>query len=599
MGPARWRPLSILLGSLELAQLIRKSAPEPELEYLFKHGLVQESAYDSLLRTDRRHLHRLVAETLEGGPEPLGQSALRLAQHWDHAGESRRAFDSYVRAGNQASQVYANTEALMAYDRAYALAKELALSAAQRLSLYVARGRVLEHNGAYAEAIANYQSLEQLAQAEGDRATELQVLIHRTTLLATPNVSSDWKEAERLSLQALDMARVRGDRPAEAKVLWNLLLRHFSAGHNVDAVAYGEAAVTIARELDLREQLAYILNDLARPLLIIGRVAEAQAALVESQSLWRELENLPMLADNLISTGMFSYFIGNYQAHQKDLEEGLRISEELGNLWGQAYGHETMGLLYAQTGEASRALKHLSAAAEFGAQVNYLYPQYEGLAVVATLYELLGALDKARNLLDTLLAKPETQPEWLTLPRITLARLDAHAGNFEGARAALDQAEAALAGTMGGIGLILFHFSKTFVLLAQSQPEAALAQSRLGLEELSKTGVRPFRDALLYHQALAMEQLGAWDDALSAAQAARREAEETGGRAWLWEIFAALARLYVARGEIDLAREMNQQALAQVRFIADHAPPELHDSIWKRAELVLGNAGIEFGGPVA
>jgi tetratricopeptide (TPR) repeat protein len=451
--------------------------------------------------------------------------------------------------------------------------------------LEVARGRVLEHNGSYADAIANYQRLEQFAQAEGDRAAELQALIHRTTLLATANVSSDWEEAERLSLRALEMARELGDRPAEAQVLWNLLLKNFSAGHNVKAVSYGEAAVAIARELDLREQLAYTLNDLARPLLIVGRAAEAHAAMLEAQLLWRELQNLPMLADNLIGTGMFAYFTGDYRANRKDLEEGLRLSEELGNLWGQSYAHETLGLLSAQTGESSRALQHLFAAAEFGAQVNYLYAQYDGLVIAAIVYEHLGAFDRARRLIDTILAKPDAQPEWLTLPRIVLARLDAHAGDFENAQAALEQAKAALAGTLGGLGMILFHFARTYVLLAESQPEAAIPEAQSGIEELRRDNVRPFRDALLYYQARAFEQLGRWDDAVVTAEAARREAAETGGRAWLWEIFALLARLYAVRGETTLSGEMKQKALSEVRFIAEQAPPEFRDSIWNRAEV--------------
>ncbi len=53
------------LTTLEFAGLIRLAQVQPELEYVFRHALVQEAAYASLLRQDRRDLHRAVGETLE------------------------------------------------------------------------------------------------------------------------------------------------------------------------------------------------------------------------------------------------------------------------------------------------------------------------------------------------------------------------------------------------------------------------------------------------------------------------------------------------------------------------------------------------------
>ena len=53
------------LGLLESAGLIQLAAAQPELEYLFRHVLVKDAAYYSLVKGDRRQLHRAVAETLE------------------------------------------------------------------------------------------------------------------------------------------------------------------------------------------------------------------------------------------------------------------------------------------------------------------------------------------------------------------------------------------------------------------------------------------------------------------------------------------------------------------------------------------------------
>ena len=76
------------LDTLESKGLIRVAAIQPELEYLFRHALVQDAAYESLLKQERRSLHRLVGDALEQlYPERHGELAAVLARHFEQAGE--------------------------------------------------------------------------------------------------------------------------------------------------------------------------------------------------------------------------------------------------------------------------------------------------------------------------------------------------------------------------------------------------------------------------------------------------------------------------------------------------------------------------------
>ncbi len=168
------------LEQLERAQLVRRAAlglaaqAPSEVEYLFKHVLVQELSYESLLRQDRKNLHFLVASALERDPAfRSDEAAAILARHWDQAGEPARAVNYYIRAGDAAARVYANAEALMAYDRAVELAASLELDSDQAQHLYVQRGRSLELQGSYDAALANYLELATWARAQqalGDHA---------------------------------------------------------------------------------------------------------------------------------------------------------------------------------------------------------------------------------------------------------------------------------------------------------------------------------------------------------------------------------------------------------------------------------------------
>src|SRR5881275_1324011 len=92
------------LSTLETSGLIRVAQLSPEIEYLFRHAMVQDAAYDSLLRQDRRKLHRSVGETLERCyPDRLAELAPLLARHFEGAGNSEKALHYLILAGDSAA----------------------------------------------------------------------------------------------------------------------------------------------------------------------------------------------------------------------------------------------------------------------------------------------------------------------------------------------------------------------------------------------------------------------------------------------------------------------------------------------------------------
>ncbi len=113
------------LETLEREQLIREQARQPELEYIFKHDLTREAAYNGLLKRKRRAYHRQVAEALERlFPERIDELLGLLAHHWEQAGMADRAVDYLQRAGDQARLAYALDEAVDYYQRALAFLRQ-------------------------------------------------------------------------------------------------------------------------------------------------------------------------------------------------------------------------------------------------------------------------------------------------------------------------------------------------------------------------------------------------------------------------------------------------------------------------------------------
>src|SRR5690349_22060059 len=101
------------LDRLTSAGLVFVRGTPPEASYLFKHALVQDAAYGSLLRSRRQSLHRRIAAALdERFPEVVQTQPALLAQHCQAAGLSEQAVAYWLKAGQQALAHSAMTEAI-------------------------------------------------------------------------------------------------------------------------------------------------------------------------------------------------------------------------------------------------------------------------------------------------------------------------------------------------------------------------------------------------------------------------------------------------------------------------------------------------------
>src|SRR5215471_4023922 len=101
------------LARLVEAELLYQRGIPPQATYLFKHALIQEAAYQSLLRSTRQQYHQQVAQVLEARfPESCETQPELLAHHYTEAGLAEQAIGYWHRAGQQASERSAHLEAV-------------------------------------------------------------------------------------------------------------------------------------------------------------------------------------------------------------------------------------------------------------------------------------------------------------------------------------------------------------------------------------------------------------------------------------------------------------------------------------------------------
>ena len=161
------------LDQLVAAGLIHRRGVAPEATYTFKHVLVQDVAYQSLLKTKRQQLHGRIAMTLEERfPDVIHSEPEVLAHHHAQAGAAPRAISYWVSAGRKAAESSADREAFAHLSKGLELVEHMAdplERASRELELRVALGPVLMNlKGAAAPEVGElYDRAQELCRDVG------------------------------------------------------------------------------------------------------------------------------------------------------------------------------------------------------------------------------------------------------------------------------------------------------------------------------------------------------------------------------------------------------------------------------------------------
>lgn len=106
------------LAKLVSAGVLFEKGKPPRCSYIFKHALIQDSAYESLLKKKRQQFHRQIATALEEQfPETVTSEPALLAHHFTEADETQKAIEYWLKAGAHAQATFANVEAVSHLER--------------------------------------------------------------------------------------------------------------------------------------------------------------------------------------------------------------------------------------------------------------------------------------------------------------------------------------------------------------------------------------------------------------------------------------------------------------------------------------------------
>jgi class 3 adenylate cyclase len=247
------------LSRLVKAELLYQRGLPPRATYLFKHALIRDTAYESLLKRTRKQYHQKIAhafeerfpETAEAQPELLAYH-FTLSEAWD------RAFVYLVRSGDKARQVYANQEAITFYTQAIEASGRItpALDDVQLLSVYEGRGLVRRLSTHYDEAIADFHMMRQLARASGNQHKEGESLCHLVFSHWLKFSEAQLPFMEQYAQEALALAQQTGNQQVLARSLTGLGLVHQVRGNLRESDRQLEASLQVSRQAGYHDTLA-------------------------------------------------------------------------------------------------------------------------------------------------------------------------------------------------------------------------------------------------------------------------------------------------------------------------------------------------------
>jgi predicted ATPase len=208
------RTLHEELHRLVEAELLYQRGVPPQSAYVFKHALIQDAAYESLLKSTRQHYHQRIAHVLEEQfPETTQAQPEFLAHHYTEAGLTGQAVAYWYKAGQKASEGSAHVEAISHLTKGLALLQTLAETperTRREIDIYIALGAALIATKGYAapEVGETYTYARQLCQHLADPHQLFPIL---RGLWHYYQVCAEYQTAQTLGEQLLALAQQSQD----------------------------------------------------------------------------------------------------------------------------------------------------------------------------------------------------------------------------------------------------------------------------------------------------------------------------------------------------------------------------------------------------
>ncbi len=351
-------------------------------EYSFKHALLRDVTYESVLRRERREYHRRAAEWLarhSGGR--AGEYAGLIAEHYERAQEPRAAAEWYGRAGRRARETHAPEAAIRYYRRALEFLPAASRGAGEQASLALRAewceglGEVLRVQARYAESIVAYAEMRAAAEGLGDAAAQARAW---NEIALVQSSQGDNRAAFESTQRAEGLARAAGDSDEGLVELARALNLQSQAGSRLGdpegAMRLADRALVLSSSLGEtgKRARADSLKSLGMAHHTLGRFEPADQFKEQALQLFRELGDRRAVGNLLNSLGETARLRGDYSTALSRYTEALTIAREIGNRNGEILYLGNLGAAHTGLGDYAAAESDLREATRMASEAGYV-----------------------------------------------------------------------------------------------------------------------------------------------------------------------------------------------------------------------------------
>lgn len=350
--------------------IFRRGAP-PIATYSFKHALVQDAAYATMLRSCRQPLHSSIAKALvERFPAVAESQPELVAHHFTEAGLASAAIDYWRRAGQLASARSANREAVTSFEQALRLLKtqqETRERLEQAVDTHFALWHALQPLSDRVRMAEHLHEAEVLTRKLGDQRRLTRIL----TLQANHcQAVGDYDEAVRFGQEALTVAQAVGNRGSEMVVTMAQGVTHIARGELRDAATLLERIIAVHGDLR-HERLEASRMSSARSRAHLADVLSQFGRFDEAIGHGETAVQIAEAADHPVTLYFALFDLGRVHLRRGNLANATRLLARCLDLCrtrqipvGIPLAAAALGAAYALAGRADEALPLVAVAVE-------------------------------------------------------------------------------------------------------------------------------------------------------------------------------------------------------------------------------------------
>jgi serine phosphatase RsbU (regulator of sigma subunit) len=582
-----------LLAQLEADGLIRLQSVVPEPEYSFRHELLQEVLYSTMLADELQAWHRAVGTALEElYPERLGSSELAptLAHHYLAAGDHEQALKYLAEAGDAALASFANIEAEQHYRQALALARP----EYDRVELLSGLGLAYSRQGRFDKAIEVWREAIELCRARGD-ADGMARLYARSARAAW---YGDVSESLRLCEEGLDAVGDAQEGPEMARLLHEAARAHFFNGMPDKALYLCQQSLRMAERLGEVEVQADALATMG--MLHDDAPEVAMEALTRAVEL-AEANDLPSQAARAHTNLAYLLYsaMADFRSAREHGRRAAELSRQRGSIATEILSLGDVAHLSLLLGEFSEAETMLASLRRLQNEVGDA--RTVGLQIQLNEARLLryhGALDEAARLLRTCRVDARQQNNLDVLSAADVELADALLESAVRAREAQQPADRILKEAEGALEETIEVSERAGWTSVRARCLLAMVRAMQGDRESARQVLADARECaspppsrfdelwLAWAEAMMAQAERRWTEAMAAFERAANSGAALEVRWWWAHSLQGWAAAHLARGEaadLERARALLREAGSIFRVLD---APYYVDMVERRLQAV-------------